>query len=484
MFCFPGDSKKSEKQNVLPTQLAATTSTTVKIGVEDNYCAATISEGAIDPEPIKNGLQHIHNIPIEVPIRTDPPETIQPQFTSPLRETHIFTPIKGEIPVSRDNAVGLETGGAATIPIIAESIITVKEYRDVEYDPSRFLGLPGTEGNSEAIVDEFGEFKTGGCVSQDDSKNEVVKEETMKVDIEAGVVNNLDKGVKLGEVGGESGQFSINEDEEDDFADFQSVPVAATEITQSQPQFKGEGGNLSTHASSSLPPISAKPLQVLSVNNLSSMHRESAAQETILMPSILMPKPMMGSSGGQLMGGGGSSVFGGDQEIGKSELDRIEEMFSSQNRASNKGSSPVKLQQPHQPQGQSQEEDEWTDFVSVTEPKISKPATAVNNHSSADDDWTDFVSSTTSTVPTGPNFTPWGAPSPSFQAPLSNRQMTTNLPPRMGGNGGPEMQFVDPTPFFISSAGAGLQSMFGGGGMGQGVMGNGSRKNSSNTGRK
>lgn len=469
MFRFPGDAKKSEKQNVLPTQLPATTSTTTKtIELEDN-CAAKIGDFAIDPEPIKCELKSVEHIPKEVPVGINPSETIQPQFTSPLRETHIFTPIKGEIAVSREiSAVGLES---ATTPVIADSI-TVKEYRDVEYDPSRFLGLPGTEGNS--VVDEFGEFKAGDCVPEVDVKNAVVKEETLR----AQVVNNVDKGGKLD--GGGGHQFSIDADEEDDFTDFQSVPVAATDFTQSQPQLRSTrvgsstsaGSSSSTNLTSCLPPISANPLQVLSVNNLSSMvtaNREGTAQETILMPSILMSKPMMGSS----------SVFGGDQEIGKSELDRIEEMFSSQNRASIKGSSPVRVQQ-HQPQGQSQEEDEWTDFVSVTESKATKSGTAVNNNSSADDDWTDFVSNTTST---GPNFTPWGAPSPSYQTPLGNRPMTTHLPTR--GVGGPEMQFVDPTPFFISSAGAGLQSMFGGGGgMGQGVMGNGSRNNANNTGRK
>lgn len=129
------------------------------------------------------------------------------------------------------------------------------------------------------------------------------------------------------------------------------------------------------------------------------------------------------------------------------------------------------VSQPQQPQ-QQQEEDEWSDFVSVTakSPK-RKPitshaqgSTTTTKASAGEDDWTDFVSSAPAA---GPNFTPWGA-STSYQysQTVAGRTPTpAHIPPRLGSHG-PEMQFADPSPFFISSTAAGLQSMFGGGGVG------------------
>lgn len=380
-------------------------------------------------------------------------------FMSPLRETHIFTPtIKGgALPESREviNTVAV-CGAAGGLPSTdAAEGIAVKEYRDVEYDPSRFLAAGGL-GRAAEGKNGFGQF-----VGTEGERSTVV--------------GSMQGGV-------ESSHFSIGapeEDGDDDFSDFQSTP-AATTTPSLAPSIKSTTGN---------------PLAVLSVSGLSAMVgaggggrlQESAAQDShILMPSILMPRP---ANAAQVVSmNNAESIRWPDQseQIAQSELQRIEQMFGGNRGGGTSQKQALGVNGGGRDQQQQEEgEDEWSDFVSVQgvvmSPKRSpvvrgggvgaqqqqqrEPSHKVGA-ANEDNDWTDFVSSAPQT--TGPNFTPWGASSPAYgqfiqQAPITSRPTTTRF-----GGGAPEMQFVDPSPFFISSTAAGLQSVFRGG-QGQGA---------------
>lgn len=434
------------------------------------------------PPPAPQPLETEKEIsPIEEAAEDPSIPVIQSQFLSPLRETHIFTPVKCAVPVSREISV------VAGAPVESEAGITVKEYRDVEYDPSRFLG-----GVLVKDQDDFGEFKEATNANVEDVKVESLE----------GTENSHNFSISAPE------ENQKEDDDDDDFTEFQSVPVVA-----SPPQ--NQSANSLPFGSSSLPPPtgagitrSNNPLP-LSVNNLTSMisgrkdeesrsNNKAAQDSNILMPSILMPKPMasggIGSMGGVFMNPDSIRWPDNSDQIAQNELQRIEEMFSSHRTTQSVSvAPPTSSFAPHAGKGQvAKEEDEWSDFVSVPgvivspkkaaqeqrQKKETSGSSKITNNNSVEDDWTDFVSS----APPGPNFTPWGAASSygqfSSQPPIPNRP-TTHLPPRLGG--GTEMQFVDPSPFFISSTAAGLQSMFGGGG---GGASHGKNNSKSNSGRK
>lgn len=481
----------------------ATETETISTKVTDDLPIRSVGDGEASEEPIEdNDINHFVTAAAIVatpsPQVDDHPPSIE--YLSPLRETHIFTPpVKGAVTVSRE-----VSGGGGVSEISAEPEIVVKEYRDVEYDPSRFLAAVDSNNTTNAVVGG------GGGVDEKNDDEEVVNIQQV-----------------LEEVVGQKGiasSFSIaapeEEEEDDDFSDFQSVPVVAATLPIPNPIVKAQHH---PHP------------QPLSVNNLSALLQPGEGnknnintnlgghENNLLMPSILMPRPAAGGAGAF------ESIRWPDNsdQIGQSELERIEEMFSgsgggklgsNNGRETNNQTNNMIINTNNNNNSQhnrtgagvvastSQEEDEWSDFVSMPGVITAKKSAVIvekqqqqskssKSIAAVEDDWTEFVSSTAAApVPSaGPNFIPWGAASSygssSFSQPgIPNRPTTHLPPPRLAASGADFVQFVDPAPFFISSTAAGLQSMFGGGGGGAAGggrgNGNGVKKDGGGTGRK
>lgn len=112
-----------------------------------------------------------------------------------------------------------------------------------------------------------------------------------------------------------------------------------------------------------------------------------------------------------------------ESEIDPDEIARLEAIFPQ----AQKSSLQPPAQNPNPPK--SQEDDEWSDFVSVPTPAATPlpitniiSANIVKHQQQDDDEWSDFVSSTTQptiqqqwNVNSGPNFTSWNAP-PQFNS--------------------------------------------------------------------
>lgn len=447
-------------------------------------------EGEKMQHSLGNPIKKENSFPIDDLTPQHLPSTLLPsQFLSPLRETHIFTPVKGAVPISvpvipvtGDNEGGVvgEADSISSHPAPAD-VIVVKEYRDVEYDPSKFLGeLLGGERVTE-------KKEIIGRPMNDQLMSEICGEAANDQfgDFESGHPNGSP--MVIPQVTGNPFSITANDEDEeqeeaeDEFSDFQSVPVAVPPET-----------NSSSVVASSSP--KRDPLAVLSVNSLSSMLVTSQGKdENILRPSILMPQPV-GTMRKETIQWPDNS-----DQIAQSELERFDEIFSYNKKQQPQPQTQLAMNSREQERkevtagSQVKEEDEWSDFVSV--PSKSSPKKVVSNNVKApspiEDDWTEFVSSTPSTQSAlpppaggGPNFTPWGASAnySSFsQAPIPSRPTTHLPPPRFNGA---ELQFVDPAPFFISSTAAGLQSMFGGGGAGSRGGERGSSYGNGTTGRK
>lgn len=388
----------------------------------------------------------------------DPSELLPPHFTSPLRETHIFTPVTGISSVSREIIPAVE--GTA-----ADGIV-VKEYRDVEYDPIRFLE-DAARTLEEAVTDP-----AETIINPETSSPAIIGAPSSSSDMSRFPPAAFK--TPLNTASNKASQFSIDDDDEDDFSEFQSVPApslpplihpAQSAVSVGDPRPVAAVPSKATPSVYLAPIPNANVLQPLSVTNLTFMKPAAKTNPAstlgtnhptgadILMPNILMPQPARTSALPSKSSMSNADIRWPDNSttaIGKSELDRIDELFANKN-DSGAGSRPgaghlktgsIKPTDVGLPSRTAQDDDEWTDFISGD---ITAPA-ATNG----EDEWTDFVSS----GPSGPNFTPWqAAPTPSsyqFKGALSK----TN-------DGQPELKIVDPSPFFISSA-PGLPSMFGG----------------------
>lgn len=434
------------------------------------------------PVPVDDELEVVEQTPIENP----PAEA--PQFLSPLRETHIFTPGKGAVAVSREiisSGGGVVDCGEAVTA--AEEEITVKEYRDVEYDPKRFLDELLLVGPRVATAEERHDAE-----GDDDVFGLAIKQP----------LEDDPSKFSIGHV--EDAEDQGNDD--DDFTDFQSMPPPQPPPPTRDPP--------SANSAATQRVTTSDPLALLSVTSLSSMAKgmESgvgggggSGGSGILRPSMLSMIPQTSTRPGPFS----EAIQWPDNSdrIAQSELERIEELFSSNKvrtattttgvdcghlgSGAGVSNSSVPSAQVSQFSGsvaqtQKDEEDEWSDFVSVpratvTQQVTSSPQRNLNTVSGGshtpDDEWSDFVSSAPQPMPppllqrgpggNGPNFTPWGVSPSNSQAPQSipSRPRThLPLPSPLGGvgagGGGPEMQFVDAAPFFISSTG--FNSVFGG----------------------
>lgn len=114
-----------------------------------------------------------------------------------------------------------------------------------------------------------------------------------------------------------------------------------------------------------------------------------------------------------------------DPGIDPDEMARLEALFPQPKTISQSNSTvcnttdPAKTTSPNAKSDTADADDEWSDFVSVTQPQL--PITNILNHNlqkhqNDDDDWSDFVSSTGPapatpwTTSAGPNFAAWNSP--------------------------------------------------------------------------
>ncbi|EDW97588.2 nascent polypeptide-associated complex subunit alpha, muscle-specific form isoform X2 [Drosophila yakuba] len=139
-------------------------------------------------------------------------------------------------------------------------------------------------------------------------------------------------------------------------------------------------------------------------------------EQMILSPAILLPQAI------PLAKKPAATIEWGDNalaSINAEEMARIEELFSSQAKPLTISASVAKKPAPSTPApSQPQEDDEWSDFVSVPvtqqQPHHQQNAIANNNNivnsntrkpaAPKEDDWSDFVSSTTPARPAPPQF--------------------------------------------------------------------------------
>ncbi|XP_037713175.1 uncharacterized protein LOC119549294 isoform X1 [Drosophila subpulchrella] len=233
----------------------------------------------------------------------------------------------------------------------------------------------------------------------------VVKKEYR--DVEYKPPFGLDSPSKLSGNGAASSFELPPQAEDDDFSDFQSMPAPRSRIDT--PTF---------------------------------------GEQMILSPAILLPQAI------PLAKKPAASIEWGDNalsSINAEEMARIEELFSSQAKPLTISASVAKKPTPPKPvQSQTQEDDEWSDFVSV--PVNQQQHLIANNNNNVnsnqrkpsaprEDDWSDFVSSTPPARP-APQFNSgawqsanfYNNPLSLYQAQQQQQHPHSNLVPRSSGS--------------------------------------------------
>ncbi|XP_070072404.1 uncharacterized protein Afti [Drosophila takahashii] len=174
-------------------------------------------------------------------------------------------------------------------------------------------------------------------------------------------------------------------------------------------------------------------------------------EQMILSPAILLPQAIPLAKKPAASIEWGSNAL---SSINAEEMARIEELFSSQAKPLTISASVAKKPTPPKPvQSQPQEDDEWSDFVSVPVTQQQHSVTNNNNNVSSnlrkppapkEDDWSDFVSSTPPARPAAPQFNSGAWQSANFyNNPLSLYQAQqqqqqhphSNLVPSSSSNG-------------------------------------------------
>jgi len=236
----------------------------------------------------------------------------------------------------------------------------------------------------------------------------VVKKEYR--DVEYKPPFGLDSPSKLSGNGAASSFELPPQAEDDDFSDFQSMPAPRSRIDT--PTF---------------------------------------GEQMILSPAILLPQAI------PLAKKPAASIEWGDNalsSINAEEMARIEELFSSQAKPLTISASVAKKPTPPKPvQSQTQEDDEWSDFVSVpvNQQQHQQHSIANNNNNvnsnqrkpsaPKEDDWSDFVSSTPPSRP-APQFNSgawqsanfYNNPLSLYQAQQQQQHPHSNLVPRSSGS--------------------------------------------------
>ncbi|KAH8294208.1 hypothetical protein KR054_009438 [Drosophila jambulina] len=290
--------------------------------------------------------QPVPALPVQEEIMGSSSSSSIASYAVPLKETHIYTPSKSDTAVAKTTTlapIDFDYEMAATGIIIDETVVK-KEYRDVEYNPPFGLDSPSKQSSFEMPPPPA---TTAGAGA------------------------------------GAAAVAAATED--DDFSDFQSMPVVPR----------------------------------------SRLDTPTFGEQMILSPAILLPQAIplakkASSSASAAAAAATASIEWGDNalaSINAEEMARIEELFSSQTAKPPTISASVAKKKPSPPPAstQVQEDDEWSDFVSVpvaTTPQHNSPRINNNNIVNGnprkgiaqaagaiaapknDDDWSDFVSST------------------------------------------------------------------------------------------
>lgn len=376
----------------------------------------------------------------------------------------------------------------AAAGIIIDENVVKKEYRDVEYDPDKstapalnnsddfsdFQSVPipitvpstlkphqntlpmdfgilqPTKRNDNIIINwpDPGNVATSTELESFDSFQSVEHIGNSSTN-DSGVTNDITKsssssftdfakpviGVSPSEIMFKTNSTAL----EDDFSDFQSVepipshkevpdvinsyriPPASDVIPSNRIEPLAKNTESETIITSEFTASNWTDFQSTTVNDVPM--QPSVPLTNILQPAplqplqILTPRPVNPQPSLQP-----SSIWP-ESEIDPDEIARLEAIFPQPQKQSFQPE--TKPQNPNT--SKSQEDDEWSDFVSVPTP-ASQPlpitniiTTNIAKHQQDDDEWSDFVSSTTQpsmqqwNVSTGPNFTSWNAP-PQFDS--------------------------------------------------------------------
>lgn len=251
---------------------------------------------------------------------------------------------------------------------------------------------------------------------------------------------------------------------EDEFSDFQSsidpIPSSNNEISDVTPLPPINDVTSSNKTEFLSPTIlttesnsttwtgfqSPKINDTLSPTNVPStniLRPEPLKPMQILTPQPVHPQPSLQTT---------NSIWP-ESEIDPDEIARLEAIFSQRQPSQTAAEATIV---PIQNSSKAQEDDEWSDFVSVPTPAAPQSLPITNiisaniaKHQQDDDEWSDFVSSTTTTSQqpwnsSGPNFTSWNAPpqfnswhsSTLFQQPPS---FAATLPTTINNNNGPSL---------------------------------------------
>lgn len=334
---------------------------------------------------------------------------------------------------------------------------------------------PGTVANTNAI-EEFKNYVPNANASIKSEQN-----------IDAHVNHSSTNGYEFNKpsigVSPSDGMFSASNDavattnsRDDDFSDFQSTKMAGISYishVSAIPDIIPSGQSFA-YAKSDVAPTSTMPdifqrvslasdmgIDKYSEKHSNDMHTVSSPirsttsstlssivspfnSSSILVPQVaLQPKQMLTSKHVS------SSIVWPEPGISADELARLETIFPQTNKVVN--ASPIH-RKPTNNTNHKTDDDEWSDFVSVTQPQT--PITNILNQnlqkhqSNDDDDWSEFVSSAAppTSIPStqrhmtnsGPNFTSWNAPTQynSWQhTPFSQSDNFTLSTMRSNGNG-------------------------------------------------
>lgn len=290
-------------------------------------------------------------------------------------------------------------------------------------------------------------------------------------------------GVSPSEVMFETNSASL----EDEFSDFQSVEPSPTQnqfadvsnyqsatVNDVTPSNQAElfSNNISDSIVASVP-IPTNWTDYRSPNVADTSITPNVPAANILQPAPLTPLQILTPQPVNPQPNLHTNTIWPESEIDPDEIARLEAIFPQARKHSLPNEFETKPP-PHPTASKAQEDDEWSDFVSVPTGASSQPLPITNiisanimKHQQDDDEWSDFVSGTTQqpsiqqwSVNSGPNFTSWNAP-PQFDSWQSStlfqqpQQFVSTIPAAM--NSSPSLiadQTTKPNPhsFFTQKA--------------------------------
>lgn len=348
---------------------------------------------------------------------------------SSMKETHIFTPIKpivGESPLMPNGAsTRSDVPLADSDQILSDSIVikenvVKKEYRDVEYDPSKVL----------ASADDFTEFQfvqptpnnatIETCASLSHSKSQpnsinfqadsstdklnsnVISNDkhfnsfdnlksisTLESQLSGGIFQSKPSNVNAINNGNrpELNLYSIN----DNFHSHKNVSIAAIdpmEIFSISSSDQKHSVHSKQGANADILPNSFDLLQP--TNAATTMTNSIDSSTFLSSSSILMPQSASAQSS---LSTNAPSIQWPEPGINFDQLEQLEKRFQTQ-------PTEVTPKIDQKDNADTNADDEWSDFVSVVQPQtpitniLNKNLLKQQQQSNDEDDWSEFVSST------------------------------------------------------------------------------------------